>query len=385
MAIFCVAGWLISIRGGFSLRDYFSQPLGPDFLPFYAAGKLMSEGRGEEIYQLNSMIEMQSRILKSSQEYLHYFPYPPPFAWVMQFFASWDYRIAFGLWSFLGLGIYYAIARFWGFTSHPLLGLGWFPVFAVLSYGQNTFFSMGILSLVAWLWCYRKESFQAGLVAGLLCYKPQLAFGVGVGVILLREWRMLMGMIVMGLGGLSFSLIFLRSETISYFEFLIHKMPLLIQIPGSSLIQCGDWKSFWSLIFPGIESQWSLGLYLGMTLFWVVLFKQSIRYLAKEDRFLRMGGVFLLLVLIAPYLLIYDFSILLLALGLFSKSIPLNESWKSTAIGVMWLVGWIHYPLALYMRDAWGFVIPLIPVATAFLAIQIVPHRLNSSQNGQHL
>jgi alpha-1,2-mannosyltransferase len=60
-----------------------------------------------------------------------------------------------------------------------LWSLTFYPVFATIGFGQNTFISLAIFAGVYRLLC-NERAFAAGLVAGLLFFKPQLLLGLFV-------------------------------------------------------------------------------------------------------------------------------------------------------------------------------------------------------------
>ena len=71
-----------------------------------------------------------------------------------------------------------------------LWALCFYPVFAAISFGQNSLFSLAILALTFAL-LQRGRPFLAGMVAGLLLFKPQLLVGVGLlwTLDVRRSWR----------------------------------------------------------------------------------------------------------------------------------------------------------------------------------------------------
>lgn len=362
--------WLFSIKGGTQLRDRYGQPLGPDFLPFYSAGDLISEGLGMEIYRFGSLVEKQSEILKSPQEYLHYFPYPAPFAWGMQVFAWMDYRVAFAVWTLIGLMIYRAVWKWMIPDKSFWWGVGWYPVFAVLSYGQNTFWTLGIVAIGALLWQRDRYPWQAGMVLGLLCYKPQWIVGFLVGFMVLKEWRVVGGMALTGFLGLGLSLLFLRQETLCFFDFILRKMPQMIHLPGSSVIQCQDWKSAGGLLFKGISEGWSWMIYGIMVTFLAVCFRRW--NLAQEEvsREAQIAGVLLIAILVAPYLLIYDYTLLILVWGFYRRAGILIGEKERVVVGLIWIAGMVSYPLALLLQKIQAPVIPLLLLVVSGIALK---------------
>jgi hypothetical protein len=102
----------------------------------------------------------------------------------------------------------------WLRPQRPARALAWsltfYPVFAAVSFGQNTLLSFGVFALVHRA-LVDDRRFLAGLAAGLLLYKPQLLLGLGVWWLLdvRRSWPALCGLAVTGLilAGLSWAVL----------------------------------------------------------------------------------------------------------------------------------------------------------------------------------
>lgn len=75
----------------------------------------------------------------------------------------------------------------------PLLLLTSMPLIQALTHGQNTMVSLLLLCAVVTAWRARR-AFLAGLMAGLLLYKPQLGALVAVAVVCTLGWRAAAGL-----------------------------------------------------------------------------------------------------------------------------------------------------------------------------------------------
>src|SRR5436190_373861 len=78
-----------------------------------------------------------------------------------------------------------------------LWALAFVPVFAAVSYGQNSLLSLFILAGVFAL-LRRGRDGLAGIVLGCLLYKPQLVLVLALLLVLERRWRALLGLGAMG-------------------------------------------------------------------------------------------------------------------------------------------------------------------------------------------
>ncbi len=363
--IILMVGWLISIRGFTAYRDHFGTPLGPDFLQFYTGAKLFTEGRAQALYDFQVQIETQSSILHSSQEYLHPYIYPPLLAWLLQPLAYLDYRFAFAIWSVVGIVILWRVGRYFRFG----LSLGWFPVFATFSYGQNSFLSLGVIGLIGWLWIEKRSSFWSGVAAGLLLYKPQLFVGLIPIFIILKEWRVLQGMAVSGLIYLLISFYLVPEQTAEYRLFVIERIPQLVSAPGFPVTQFFDTKGFFRLLFPQIDPWVQNLLFIGVMFFFLRLFWIWLKLIPIENRALRMAGVVLLLPWTNPYFLVYDWTLLLIAYGIIKNqrsTLKLGVGGGFKMIVSMWIVALLSCIVTSAMLERCGFAIQWAPIVLAY-------------------
>ena len=165
-------------------------PPGVDFALFYAAGEMVREGRGEEIYQEEAHHEAVEGVLERETPARLPWLYPPSFLLLILPLTFLPYTPALLLWlaGTLGLMLWSA----WGLGE----GKGWpqalllagFPgVFLNLRWGQNAFLTTALLGLS--LHHMGKRPVLAGLFLGLLSFKPQLAFFPLLLLIFSKAWR----------------------------------------------------------------------------------------------------------------------------------------------------------------------------------------------------
>ncbi|HMO26031.1 MAG TPA: glycosyltransferase family 87 protein [Tepidisphaeraceae bacterium] len=187
--------------------------LGHDFLPFYMAGTFAREGRVDQLYDLNIARQWQQALAAEHGLVLGntFGPWwnPPHFAWMFAPYSMLPYRLALAAWTMTGV-LCLAISivllvrllprreddrapdwRTWGLV--PLLILCSMPFVQAISHGQNTFLSLLLLSGTVVLW-RGNRAIGAGLVCGLLFYKPQLATLVSAVMLLTMGPRVLIGL-----------------------------------------------------------------------------------------------------------------------------------------------------------------------------------------------
>ncbi|MDY3562250.1 DUF2029 domain-containing protein [Gemmata sp. JC673] len=195
--------WAVSLGLGGWYKDSGGQLIGADHLAFYHAAKLIRDGQPHRIYSYPELIAegYQQQLVgwdwggpsRAFEAYRN----PPFYALLYTPTAGLSYYESVAVWTLIGFSLL-ALAVLLLRPARParvlLWALAFFPVFATASFGQNTF-----ISLAAFAGVYRllsnDRTFAAGLVAGLLWFKPQLLLGLFVWWALepRRYWRCFLG------------------------------------------------------------------------------------------------------------------------------------------------------------------------------------------------
>ncbi len=201
-----------------SSRGLGTADLGHDFLAMYTAGAMVRDGRSEDLYDLKKVQAAEAETVDKFALRAGSQPgrlasvapwwYPPFFALTFVPLAALPYPAALGVWTAFNLaclvGAMALLARMLGPAAGwrrrglvPLLVLTSRPFVLALSHGQNTFLSLLLLCGV--VTCWRSgRALAAGVIGGLLCYKPQLAAAVAAGLFLTLGGRALLGLLIGG-------------------------------------------------------------------------------------------------------------------------------------------------------------------------------------------
>jgi hypothetical protein len=207
------------------------QMLGHDFLAFYTAGSFVNQGRYRELYNLESVKTFEQATahavgLEVGESFGPWWN-PPFYAIVFAPFARLPYPAALDLWRWVALGAgLVAIAVLASFVARgqplaasrtsslsireaasggdwrswalvPLLVVVSMPFLQAMSHGQNTFTSLLLLVAAVALW-RSERAVIAGIVAGLLFYKPQLAAVVALAMVFDLGWHAAAGFTITG-------------------------------------------------------------------------------------------------------------------------------------------------------------------------------------------
>jgi hypothetical protein len=178
-----VAGW-IAVSDG--LIDRNGKPVGTDFSNVYAAGTLTRQGRPAEAYEPALQHAAEKAVFGDRDVPFYGWHYPPFFFVVAVVVASVPYAWGLSIWLAASLAAYLAVMRAILPRPETLLIAAAFPaVFVNIGHGQNGFLTAALLGgALHWL---DRRPWLAGVLIGLLAYKPQ--FGVLIPVALLAGAR----------------------------------------------------------------------------------------------------------------------------------------------------------------------------------------------------
>lgn len=184
--------------------QYFSAlpPPVTDFDAFYLAARLTLAGRIADAYDMTTFIAHQRAILGTAN--LFAWTYPPPYNLVVAPLGLTGLPIAFAGFMAATLAAYlWTLWRLAGAHLVTLLVLMLLPVYIVVVCGQNGLLTGALLGLACLGLRHRRA--WAGIPLGLMIIKPHLAIGLGLYVLLGRDWRVLgvAAATVLGFAGLA--------------------------------------------------------------------------------------------------------------------------------------------------------------------------------------
>jgi len=171
--------------------DWSGHALGRDFVNYWTAGQLTREGHALNVFAPATFLAEEHRLFDPSLPF-HFWSYPPPALLMVSPLGLLPYIPALIAWSAVGLLLLALAAR--GFLKTPAewILVVFSPAAAInIGLGQNGALSAAIL--IGGLAIWRSRPILAGLVLGLLIFKPQIALLLPVAVIAERSWRTLLG------------------------------------------------------------------------------------------------------------------------------------------------------------------------------------------------
>jgi hypothetical protein len=185
LSVLVFAGWIAVADG---LIDRNGQPIGTDFSNVYAAGALTWQGRSAEAYSPPLQHAAEKAVFDGREVPFYGWHYPPFFLGIAVLVAAVPYAWGLAIWLIASFAAYLAAIRAILPRPETWLVASAFPaVFVNVGHGQNGFLTTALLG-GALHWIDRRPAL-AGVLIGLLAYKPQ--FGVLIPIALLAggRWR----------------------------------------------------------------------------------------------------------------------------------------------------------------------------------------------------
>ena len=332
--------WLISCILGPGNMDLAGHVVGTDYITIYASGVALRHGESANLYNFEYQSQLEQSIAGPVLTTFNAFITPPFLAWLFVPFSVLPYAWSFIAWSLLSILFLWVSLKLLS-TEKPLkafiYSLTWFPIFATISFGENSLLSLFILCFT--YWCWRKEKYLlAGLMCSLLLYKPQLILGVGLLWLLdwRRSWRALMGLVFGGISLAGLCIWLLPDASRAYLELARSTIPDMIYQEQFPLWHLHSLRGFWILLFPG-QMLLVEGLSLLFSVAGIVAYVFFWRRNRKESDLLFAGAI-CLTIWITPHAMIYDWSILLIPAVLLWQARPgLRELWKPL-FSLIWIV-----------------------------------------------
>ena len=297
------------------LRDADGHIIANDFIAVWAAGKMALMGHAPSAYDWQLHRTVENGIVGHGFPGYYGWHYPPLFLLAAASLASLPYLTAFVAWVAATFALYGAvIARIAGSRTGWLWALA-FPASLLDAWvGQNGFFTAALFGAI--LLAMGERPLLAGVCLGLLTYKPQ--FGVLFPFVLIAagEWRVIAAATLTAIALAFASWLAFGSETwIAFF----HSIPVSTHM----LLATGHagWNKLQSVygvvrwLGGGNQVAW------GFQILAAVLATAGVIMLwrGSASRALKSAALVVAALLATPYLYIYDFPVLAVAIAFLAR------------------------------------------------------------------
>jgi alpha-1,2-mannosyltransferase len=340
-----LGGFVFLLATSDGLNDYQGRPLGTDFSNIYAAGTYVLEGQPGSPFDLKAQAAREKAIF-GPETSIYGWHYPPFFLFIAGFLALFPYAAALAIWQGATFALYLGmvggiLSSFWpGYSRRSagiavLLATAFPAVFINVGHGHNGFLTAALIGTA--LLVLDRRPALAGILFGLLAYKPQ--FGVMIPLVLMvtGRWRAFAAAMLTVAG---LTLVTTLAFGPEIWRDFINSLPFTREVvleqggPGWHKIQSAfSLVRMWGGSIPlAYAVHGALVVVLAVSLVW--LWRSEASYPLKA------AALPIAALLATPYSLDYDLvalapSIAFLAAGGLSRGF---RDWEKTALVFLWLM-----------------------------------------------
>ncbi|MDB5313622.1 MAG: hypothetical protein JWO38_7824 [Gemmataceae bacterium] len=325
-------------------------PVGVDHVAFYSAARLIRDGQPARMYDYSFLSSYQGSLLGWDWEMLVAYRNPPFYALLYLPTAGLPFVASLLVWTAIGLGLLTA-AVWWLRPERPARTLAWsltfYPVFAAVSFGQNSLLSLGVFAGIYRLLAGGRP-FTAGLVSGLLWYKPQLLLGLFVwwGLAPRRNAMCWAGLAVTGMVLAAVSWLVLPDASWAFVETLRSN----VGYSGERGWNKQSPRAFWTLLFPEADTGIVWSLTAACALAGIAAAWRVARRTGAPLAVMFPVAVFLSLWL-SPHTLVYEWALLVPAAVVLWERHPARRDAWLCLFAIAWVVLAVSTPLAKVQID----------------------------------
>jgi alpha-1,2-mannosyltransferase len=341
------AGFLylvVTATGGVDLQG---RPLGTDFSNVYAAGTYVLEGNPVAPFDSLQQYARERAIFGDATPFYGWH-YPPYFLFVAAALAWMPYGLALFVWQAITLGLYLLAIRGIlktfapegrvGASADPLwllLALAFPAVLINVGHGHNGFLTAALLG--GGLVVLDRRPLVAGILFGLMAYKPQFGLMIPIALAAGGYWR--------SFAAAAVTAVLLTLVTTLVFGLQVwHAFFVGAEFTRTVVLEQGDtgwhkiqsifsWARMWGAPVPlayGIQGAATLALAMASAWLWH----------GKAPYPLKASGLCLGAILATPYTLDYDMMVLAPAIAFLAADGMARGfgPWEKTALAALWLV-----------------------------------------------
>jgi alpha-1,2-mannosyltransferase len=163
-----------------------------DFCWIWFSGKFVAISDPLRIYDQDFYLRAYINYYRPGECHLllEQYLYPPTFLLLTYLLGLMPYIIAFAVWVTATLLLYLtAVYLILPERTTLIVALTPFAVFSNITLGHNAFLTAGLIGLS--LFCFERRPWSAGILLGLLTYKPQFGLLYPLALLASRNWRAL--------------------------------------------------------------------------------------------------------------------------------------------------------------------------------------------------
>jgi hypothetical protein len=343
--------YLVATSNG--LIDYQGRPLGTDFSNVYAAGTYVLDGEPAVPFDPRLQHAREQAIFGQSTPFYGWH-YPPFFLGLAAALALLPYQLALIVWQGVTLALYLLAIRAIVTPTPPglrpvdplhkgegkapslwlLLALAYPAVFVNLGHGHNGFLTAALIGFA--LVCLDRRPVLAGILFGLLAYKPQFGLMIPLVLTATGRWRTVFAAAATVIALVAAATFVFGLDTWrAFFTFAEYTRTIVLETgeTGWHKIQSVfSWARMWGAGVPlAYAVQGAVTLGVGAALIW--LWRSSASFALKA------AALCLAAILATPYSLDYDLMVLAPAIAFLTVD-GLRRGfapWEKSALAFLWI------------------------------------------------
>jgi alpha-1,2-mannosyltransferase len=346
------AGLLYVVITASGLIDQWDRPIGTDFSNVYAAGTYVLEGRPEAPFDSPTQHAREQQIFGEATPFYGWH-YPPFFLAIAALLALLPYLLALAVWQGTTLALYLWSIRQIAAKVAPtvesielprlnrriefplLLALAFPAVFVNLGHGHNGFLTAALMGFALLLLDTRP--IVAGILFGLLAYKPQFGLMIPLVLIATGRWK------TFSAAGFTVALLVIAATL----AFGVKVWPAFVEgsrFTREVVLEAGDtgwykiqsifaWARMWGAPVAAayaIQTIASVALAIAVTWMWR----------SRISTRLKAAGLIFAALLSTPYSLDYDLMVLAPAIAFWAGDGMSRgfHPWEKTLLAALWIL-----------------------------------------------
>jgi len=373
LSVFAGSAWVALSRDAI---DRNGKPVGTDFSNVYAAGTLAWQGKAANAYDPALQHAAEIAVFGGRDVPFYGWHYPPFFLAIAALVATVPYLWGLALWQVTTLVAYLATIRAILPRRETLLVAAAFPaVFVNIGHGHNGFLTTALLGGALLL--LDRRPWLAGVLIGLIAYKPQFGVLIPLALVAGGYWRSIAGatLTVLALVALS-TAIFGTGIWHAFAESTAFTRDVVLEQGGTGWQKIQSIFSamrMWGAELPlAYAAQGLLAAGLAASLIWL--------WRSHADFALKSAALAIASLLATPYVLDYDLVVLAIAIAYVAGHGLTNgfRRYEISILAVAWtaplvtrsITGLIHLPLGLLAMIA----LYVIVIRRAVLDLKAAQH-----------
>ncbi|MGA8610838.1 MAG: glycosyltransferase family 87 protein [Xanthobacteraceae bacterium] len=352
LLIASTVGFLFLVVTAHDGIDRLGRPLGTDFSNVYAAGTYVLDGNPDAPFDPPQQYAREQTLFGAATPFYGWH-YPPYFLFIAGALAKMSYGTALMVWQASTLALYlFAIwaiikssflesaqprnARHQGVTADWLLLAVAFPAVLInVGHGQNGFLTAALLGGALVL--LDRQPLIAGILFGLLAYKPQFGLMIPIALLAGAHWRSFAA-------AAATVVVLTLVTTVAFGPQVWHAFLISTQFSRTVVLEQGNtgWQKIQSLF--SWARMWGAPIplaYAFQGVLTVALGIATVRlWRSAAAPALKAAALCLAAILATPYTLDYDMMVLGPAIASFAVDGLAHgfRPWEKTALAALWLV-----------------------------------------------